>query len=92
MAEGEHKRAPKEHGGVKREHKRALREQGGNRGEQRESTSTERALAGEQSGGTLISERSRVGLGSGMLYTSIDIYIYARIRRKNQKYVASFNF
>lgn len=42
-------------------------------GEQRESTSTKRALAGEQSGGTLVSERSRVGLGSGKIYIFISI-------------------
>ena len=40
--------------------------------EQRESTLMKRTLAGEQSGGTLVSGRSRAGLGSGMLY----IYIY----------------
>ena len=34
-------------------------------GEQRESISTKRALAGEQSGGTLVSDWSRVDLGSG---------------------------
>ena len=42
-------------------------------GEQRESILTKRALAGEQSGGTQVSQRSRVGLSSGILYTYIFI-------------------
>ena len=42
-------------------------------GEQRESTSTKRSLAGEQSGGTLVSDRSHVALGLGMLYVYICI-------------------
>jgi len=45
-------------------------EQRGSMGEQRGSRGT--ALAREQSGGTLVSDRSRVTLSSGKLY----IYIY----------------
>ncbi len=41
-------------------------------GEQRGSRGTKPALAREQSGGTLVSDRSRVTLSSGKLY----IYIY----------------
>ena len=39
--------------------------------EQKESISPKRALAGEQRGETLVSGRSRVNLGSGMLYIYI---------------------
>ena len=65
MAEGEHGGAKREHEGAMREHGRAARSMG----EQRESISMKWALAGEQSGGTLVSQRSHVSLGSGMLYT-----------------------
>ncbi len=47
--------------------------------EQRGSTLTKWALAGEQSGGTLVSQRSRVGLGSGKLYNIIRIRLSVRL-------------
>ncbi len=49
-------------------------------GEQRESTSTKWALVGEQSGGPLISQRSRVALSSAILYI---YYIHPELRIAN---------
>ena len=60
-------------------------EQRGSMGEQRESMGelkasrgTKQALAGEQSREALVSDRSRIGLGSAILY----IYIYMPTRHR----------
>lgn len=65
--------------GSRGEHRGSKREYRGSERKQRESISPKQALTGEQSGGTLVSERSRVSLGSGMLYIHI-YYIYSELR------------
>ena len=54
--------------------------------EHRESTSTERALAGEQSGGTLVSDRSPVDLGSRTLYICIHLKRRVAIFDRGKEY------
>ena len=68
----EHRGSTGEHWESTSEHRESMREQWESIREQRGSMSTKRALSGEQSGGTLVSDRSRVDLGSGKLC----IYIY----------------
>ena len=56
-----------EHWGSMRQQKGSMREQRGSMREQEESKRTKWALAREQSGGCLVSKRSRVALSSGKL-------------------------